>query len=74
MPISTGLLIVSAIVGGILADKFRRMKPFVAGASLLFIPAALILILILVPTPVGVTVGFGLLGFGFGSSHRSTRP
>lgn len=62
---STALLVVSAIVGGILADKTGRMKPFVIGASILFIPATVVLAL--VPTLPAMLVGFGLLGFGFGS-------
>lgn len=65
VPISTLLLIVSAIAGGILADKFRRMKPFVIGSSLLFVPAALVLML--VPNEMGAIIGMCLLGFGFGS-------
>ncbi|MFE4834557.1 MFS transporter [Arthrobacter sp. NPDC056691] len=65
VPISTLLLIVSAITGGILADKFHRMKPFVIGSSLLFIPAALVLML--VPNGTGAVIGMCLLGFGFGS-------
>ena len=65
VPMSTGLLIISAIAGGFLADKFRRMKPFVIGASLLFVPAALILMF--VHSAPGAIAGLALLGFGFGS-------
>lgn len=61
---STILLVVSAVVGGILADKTGRMKPFVVGASVLFIPAGLLLAL--VPTLPGMVIGFALIGLGFG--------
>lgn len=63
--VSTLTLIVSSIVGGILADRFGRLKPFVIGSSLLFIPACLVLATI--PTLQGAMIGFGLLGLGFGS-------
>lgn len=63
--VSTLLLIVSAITGGILADKFGRMKPFVIAASALFVPAAIILAI--VPSVTGNLIGIAILGFGFGS-------
>jgi hypothetical protein len=63
---------VSAIAGGILADRFRRMKPFWPAPH--YCSSQRALILILVPTPVGATVGFGLLGFGPAHMHRSTVP
>jgi MFS family permease len=63
--VSTLTLIVSAVVGGILADKFGRLKPFVIGASILFVPACAILTA--VPTLTGAIAGFGVLGLGFGA-------
>lgn len=63
--VSTGTLIVSAVLGGVLADKFGRLKPFVIGSSILFVPACAILALF--PTLQGAILGFGLLGLGFGA-------
>lgn len=62
---STLLLIVSSITGGILADKFGRLKPFVVGASVVFIPAGLVLGF--TGGLAGAIAGFGLLGFAFGA-------
>ncbi len=58
-------LAVAAVVGGILVDKFGRLKPFVIGASLLFVPAALFLTL--VPSLTGALIGFTITGLAFGS-------
>lgn len=58
-------LAVAALVGGLLVDKFGRLKPFVVGASFLFVPAALVLAL--VPSLPGAIVGFIITGLAFGS-------
>jgi MFS family permease len=58
-------LALAAVLGGILVDKFGRLKPFVIGSSLIFVPAALVLML--VPSLPGALVGFALTGLAFGS-------
>lgn len=62
---STLALALSAIVGGLLVDKFGRLKPFVVASSLLFVPGALVLAL--VPTVTGAYIGFVIIGLAFGS-------
>jgi MFS family permease len=64
VPLGALLLIVSALAGGYLADRLQRMKPFVVGASLLFVPACAVLIL--VPTELGAIVGMALIGLASG--------
>jgi MFS family permease len=64
-PFSTLALAVAAVVGGILVDRFGRLKPFVMASSLLFIPAALFLAL--APSETGAFVGLIITGFAFGS-------
>lgn len=58
-------LAIAALLGGILVDKFGRLKPFVVGSSLLFVPAALALTLI--PSLPGALIGFTITGLAFGS-------
>lgn len=62
---STLALALSAVAGGILVDKFGRLKPFVIASSLIFVPGALILAAI--PTLIGAFVGFTVIGLAFGS-------
>jgi MFS family permease len=62
---STLALAVSAILGGILVDRFGRLKPFVIASSLIFVPGALVLAL--VPTITGAFIGFIIVGLAFGS-------
>lgn len=62
---STLALAIAAIIGGLLVDKFGRIKPFVIGSSLLFVPGALVLAL--VPTLPGAFIGFTIVGLAFGS-------
>lgn len=63
--ISALFLLVFSVGGGLLADRFGRVRIFVVLSSLLFAPAALILIL--VPTYVGMIVATAILGMAFGS-------
>lgn len=65
IPFSTLALVVAALAGGILVDRFGRLKPFVVLASVLFIPAALVLTL--VPSYVGAFVGLVITGLAFGA-------
>lgn len=63
--VSTLVLLISSVAGGFLSDKTGRMKPFVIGASVVFIPAGIVLAF--VPTLTGAFIGFALLGLGFGA-------
>lgn len=56
---------ISAVLGGILSDKFRKQKPFVAGAAI--IVAIGVLTMAFAPTLPVVFIGTGILGFGYGS-------
>ena len=62
---STTALALAAVIGGVLVDKFGRIKPFVIGSSLLFVPGALVLALY--PTLPGAFIGFTIIGLAFGS-------
>ncbi len=62
---STLALGVAAIIGGVLVDRFRRVKPFVIASSLVFIPGALVLSQM--RTLTGAFVGFTIIGFAFGA-------
>jgi MFS family permease len=62
--IATGTLILSAIIGGIFADKVQRLKPFVSGGAVLMM-IALLLIAFVPKWPV-MLVGAVILGIGFG--------
>ncbi len=63
--VSALALLVFAVIGGILVDKFGKVRIFVTIASLLFIPAALILWL--VPTFNGFLLGSAVIGAAFGT-------
>jgi len=56
---------VSAILGGMLSDKFRKQKPFVAGAAV--IVAIGVFVAAIAPTVQVVFIGTGILGFGYGA-------
>lgn len=58
-------VLISAIGGGIIADKLDRTRLFVIISSALFVPAALILLFF--PTLPGVFVANALFGFAFGA-------
>lgn len=62
---SLAALALSALVGGILVDRFGRLKPFVFASSLLFVPGAIVLAT--VPTLTGAFIGFTIIGVAFGS-------
>ena len=62
---STLALAIAAVVGGLLVDRFGRIKPFVIASSLLFIPGALVLALS--PTLAGAFIGWTITGLAFGS-------
>lgn len=57
--------LISAALGGYLADRFARLKIFVVISSLLFVPAALVLFF--VPTMAGVYVSAAILGLALGT-------
>lgn len=63
--ISALALLVFAIVGGMLVDRFGKVRIFVTIASLLFVPAALVLWL--VPTFNGFLLGSAIVGAAFGT-------
>lgn len=56
---------VSAVLGGILSDKFRKQKPFVAGAAV--IVAIGVFTAAMAPSVQVVFIGTGILGFGYGA-------
>ena len=62
---STGVLILSAIIGGILSDKTQRRKVFVVIASLVM--TASLLLLAFFPVWPYVLIGSGVLGLGVGA-------
>jgi MFS family permease len=57
--------LISAAVGGFLADRFARLKVFVVLSSLMFVPAAAVLFF--VPTMAGIYVAAALIGLAFGT-------
>jgi MFS family permease len=58
------LTLIFAIVGGILSDRFGRVRIFVALSSLLFIPACIIFVV--APNLTGYFIAYGILGSAFG--------
>ncbi|KXC05068.1 MULTISPECIES: MFS transporter [Microbacterium] len=56
--------LIFAIVGGVLSDRFGRVRIFVGLACLLFVPACLVFIF--VPTLTGFFIAQGILGSAFG--------
>jgi MFS family permease len=58
------LTLVFALVGGLLVDRFGRVRIFVAIASLIFVPSGVVLFL--VPTYPGFLVALAILGVAFG--------
>ncbi len=62
--IATGTLILAAIIGGILAEKVQRLKPFVSGGAAVMMVA--LLLIALVPTWPIMLVAAVVLGIGFG--------
>ncbi|MBY3985651.1 MFS transporter [Rhodococcus fascians] len=57
--------LISAAIGGYLADRFARLKIFVVISSLLLVPSAVILFF--VPTMTGMYVAAAVLGLGLGT-------
>lgn len=55
---------ISAVLGGMLSDRFRKQKPFIAGAAVLV--AIGVFVTAIAPTVQVVFVGTGILGFGYG--------
>ncbi|MBA2288333.1 MAG: MFS transporter [Ktedonobacteraceae bacterium] len=62
--ITTGALIIAAIIGGIVSDRLQRIKPFIVGAALLM--TAALLIIVLVPQWSFMLIAAVLIGLGFG--------
>lgn len=56
---------ISAVLGGMLSDKFRKQKPFVAGASILV--AIGVFMMAIAPSIQVVFIGTGILGIGYGA-------
>lgn len=56
--------LIFAVAGGVLSDRFKRVRIFVVLASLLFIPACLIFIA--APTLTGYLIAQSILGAAFG--------
>ncbi|SRR5713226_1591245 len=62
--ISTGTLLISALIAGFLSDKFKRLKPFViVGAVLMALGMFLI---VFVPAWTAMLIAAVIFGFGFG--------
>lgn len=62
--ISTIATIIFALIGGWVSDRFARLRIFVAGATLMLVPAGLVYLL--VPTYAGALIANLILGAGFG--------
>jgi len=62
--ITTGALVIAAIVGGIAADRLRRIKLFVSGAALIMVVA--LLLIAFIPSWPMMLVAAVILGLGFG--------
>jgi MFS family permease len=58
------LTLVSALIGGLLVDRFGKVRIFVAIASLVFVPSGAVLFF--VPTYTGYLVALAILGVAFG--------
>lgn len=56
---------ISAVLGGMLSDKFRKQKPFVAGAAILV--AIGVFMMAIAPSIQVVFIGTGILGIGYGA-------
>lgn len=56
---------ISAVLGGMLSDKFRKQKPFVAGAAILV--AIGVFMMAMAPSIQVVFIGTGILGVGYGA-------
>lgn len=56
---------VAAVLGGMLSDKFRKQKPFVAGAAVLV--AIGVFMMAIAPSVQVVFIGTGILGVGYGT-------
>ncbi|MBB3112473.1 MFS family permease [Paenibacillus phyllosphaerae] len=63
--IQTVFLALSGVIGGMLSDKFRKQKPFVAGSAI--VVAIAIFVLAFAPSLTFVFVGMALLGLGYGA-------
>lgn len=63
--LSTGGLMISSIFGGMLSDKFRKQKPFVAGSAI--ICAIGVWMFAFAPSLTFYYIGNAVLGLGFGS-------
>jgi len=63
--ILTGTLLVTALISGVLSDRWQQRKPFVMGAS--FVLALALLILAFFQTWPAVELAAGVLGIGFGA-------
>jgi len=57
-------LALSSVIGGYLSDKYRKQKPFVAGAAVLV--AAGLITMAYSPTVAVAMIGNGILGLGYG--------
>lgn len=62
--LSTGVLIVSTIVSGIISDRLQRRKAFVVAASVIM--ALALILLALFPSWSAVLISAAILGLGFG--------
>jgi MFS family permease len=62
--VSTLATIVFALIGGWISDKAGRLRIFVAGATLMFVPAGVIYLL--VPTYTGALIANVIMGAAFG--------
>ncbi|PWV99446.1 sugar phosphate permease [Paenibacillus cellulosilyticus] len=63
--IQTVFLALSGVLGGMLSDKLRKQKPFVAGAAI--VVAIAIFILALAPSLIYVYIANAVLGLGYGA-------
>lgn len=63
--VSAIAIVVFALFGGWVSDKFNRLRVFVAGATLMLLPGALVYWL--VPTYTGALIANVIIGAGFGT-------
>ncbi|OAB27068.1 MFS transporter [Paenibacillus macquariensis subsp. defensor] len=62
--ISLAAMSITSIIGGVLADKFRKQKPFLYGSAVMIVIG--ILIFAFVPNYMAYIIGSTILGLGFG--------
>ncbi|GHO65483.1 MFS transporter [Ktedonobacter sp. SOSP1-52] len=63
--LTTGTLIISAIIGSILSDRLQRIKPFVIGSALLMMSS--LLVIVFIPVWSFMLIAAVLTGLGFGA-------